>query len=356
MHLINSCCGPLISLSDIRVLHDYTAIIHTFHHYVKPILIAVVLISICIQNKYMKQKEKFSRSTFGIIILLAGMSLSLLFGKSLNAQKIAHYPSFDVTKTGAGRPMILIPGLFCSGKVWDGTVEHFKDRFECYEITLPGFAGQPPIQSDSILSTITGQLADFIKQNNLKNPIIVGHSLGGFIALQLAVDHPGQVGELIIVSSAPFLPALSMSANVTIDSTRKIGLMIKNSMKNLTAVQIGQYQKFTLPTMIRDSSKISLVADMAVKSDPFTQAQVMYELFSTDLRADMKNIHCPVLVLGDWISYKKYGATHETVLKNYTDQFILAKNVTITINDSSYHFIMYDEPKWFYQQIESFLK
>ena len=114
----------------------------------------------------MKQKEKIIRSKFRIAILLAGMMLSLSFGKSLKAQKTIHYPSFDVTKTGTGRPMILIPGLFCSGKVWDGTVEHFKDRFECYEITLPGFAGQPPIQSDSILKTITGQLANFIKQNN----------------------------------------------------------------------------------------------------------------------------------------------------------------------------------------------
>jgi N-formylmaleamate deformylase len=303
----------------------------------------------------MKQKEKIITSKLRIAILLTGMTLTLLFGQSLVAQKIIRYPSFDVAKTGTGRPMILIPGLFCSGKVWDETVEHFKNRFECYEITLPGFAGQPAIQSDSILKTIVSQLANFIKQKKLKNPIIVGHSLGGFIALQIGVMYPDLVGDLIIVSSAPFLPALSMSADVSIDSTRKIGLLIKNSMKNLTAVQVGQYQKFALATMIRDSSNISLVADMAVKSDPFTQGEVMYELFSTDLRPDMKNIHCPILVLGDWISYKKYGATRETVLKNYTDQFRLAKKITIAINDSSYHFIMYDEPQWFYQQIEGFL-
>jgi len=303
----------------------------------------------------MKQKEKMFNPKWRMVILLAGMTLSLLFGKSLVAQQILHNPSFDVTKTGTGRPMILIPGLFCSGKVWDETVEHFKGRFECYEVTLPGFSGQPAIQSDSLLKTIASQLADFIRQNKLKNPIIVGHSLGGFIALQLSVMYPGLVGDLVIVSSAPFLPALSMSADVSIDSTRKIGLLIKNGMKNLTAAQIGQYQKFTLPTMIRDSAKISLVADMAVKSDPLTQGEVMYELFSTDLRPDMKNIYCPVLVLGDWISYKKYGATRESVLKNYKDQFSLAKNVTIAVNDSSYHFIMYDEPKWFYQQMEDFL-
>jgi hypothetical protein len=147
-----------------------------------------------------------------------------------------------------------------------------------------------------------------------------------------------------------------MSADIAVDSAQKIGLQIKNGMKNLTAEQIGQYQKFTLSVMIHDSAKISIVAGMAVKSDPLTQGEVMYELFSTDLRPEMKNVIRPVLVLGDWISYKKYGATHESVLKSYTDQFSLAKNVTISINDSSYHFIMYDEPQWVYQQMEAFLR
>ena len=304
----------------------------------------------------MQHKEKIMSHVYRIPALITYMSIFLLFGKPLHAQKIIPNPSFDVVKTGAGRPMILIPGLFCSGKVWDETVEHFKDRYACYEITLPGFAGQPPIESDSILKTVVTQLADFIIQNKLKNPVIVGHSLGGFVALQLGVLYPELVGDLVIVSSAPFLPALSMSADISVDSTRKIGLQIKNGMKNLTSEQIGQYQKFTLPTMIHDSEEISLVSGMAVKSDPVTQGEVMYELFSNDLRPEMKNIICPVLILGDWISYSKYGATHESVLKSYTDQFSLAKNVTIAINDSSYHFIMYDEPHWVYQQMETFLR
>jgi N-formylmaleamate deformylase len=303
----------------------------------------------------MKQKLRMISFKSRTAILLAVITLSLLVGKTGAAQNTAHAPSFAVTKTGSGRPMILIPGLFCSGKVWDETVDHFKDGYTCYEITLPGFAGQPAIQSDSLLKTIADQLADFIIQNKLKNPIIVGHSLGGFIALQIGLTHSELVGDLVIVSSAPFLPALSMSADITADSTRKIGLLIKNSMKNMTGVQIGQYQKFALASMIRDSSKISLVAEMAVKSDPATQGEAMYELFSTDLRPDMKYIHCPVLVLGDWVSYKKYGATHESVYKNYADQFRLAKNLTIAINDSSNHFIMYDEPQWFFQQVSSFL-
>lgn len=330
-------------------------IILPYHHYVKSILVSIPIALYLYQNIYMKQKLKRMRFKLRSVIVLTGVVSFMLFSKMLVAQVTIHDPSFAVTKSGSGRPMILIPGLFCSGKVWDETVNHFKDRYTCYEITLPGFAGQPPIQSDSILKIITGQLAHFIKENNLKSPVVVGHSLGGFVALQLASTYPDLIGDLVIVSSAPFLPALSMSADISIDSTRKIGTLIKNSMKNLTGAQIGQYQKFALASMIRDSTNISKVTTMAVNSDPKTQGEVMFELFSTDLRPDMKIIHCPVLALGDWVSYKKYGATHESVYKNYADQFSLVKNMTIAINDSSNHFIMYDEPQWFYQQVESFL-
>jgi N-formylmaleamate deformylase len=293
--------------------------------------------------------QKFQRG-----LMMAGI-LVMFSGKTLFSQTTHGDYSFAFEKSGKGRAMILIPGLFCSGKVWDETVAHFKDRYECYEITLPGFAGQPAIQSDSFLKTVSVQIANFIIQHKLEKPIIVGHSLGGFIALQIATLYPDLPGGLVIVSSSPFLPALMMSPDISPDSTRKIGLQIKNSMKNLTPAQIGQYEKFSLPTMIRDSARFSLVESMATNSDPVTQGESMYELFSIDLRPGMKNIYCPVLVMGDWSSYRKYGATRESVLKNYTQQFSLAKNVTIAINDSSYHFIMYDEPQWFFQQIEGFI-
>src|ERR1700761_3859429 len=56
------------------------------------------------------------------------------------------------TKAGHGAAILLIPGLYCSWDVWQGTVAHLKDRYTCYSITLPGFAGQPPApMSDSLL-------------------------------------------------------------------------------------------------------------------------------------------------------------------------------------------------------------
>ncbi len=288
-------------------------------------------------------------------IAVFGIIISLLIANHKSHAQHASAVSFAVKKEGKGKPVIFIPGLDCSADVWDATVSHFKNNFECYAITLPGFAGQPAIQSDSILNAITDQLALYIKENKLHKPVIVGHSLGGWLALNFAIKYPGLAGDIVCVSSAPFLPALSMGSSISIDSARKIGVMIKKGMENLNPQQVKIGQQYYLKTMIRDSDKIAEVTGMAVKSDQKTQGQVMYELFSTDLRPAMGRVQSKVLVLGDWVAYKQYGATHQSVYDAYKEQFQRAPKVSIAMNDESKHFIMFDEPQWFYEQLESFL-
>jgi len=291
-------------------------------------------------------------------IALVAMLLFFLatFSNRLHAQDVSGV-AFAVKKEGTGKPVIFIPGLDCSGKVWDNAVLHFKKNFTCYTITLPGFAGQPPIQfqSDAFLKEVVRQLSVFIRQNKLIKPVIVGHSLGGWLALDFAAVYPDLAGDIIVVSSAPFLPALSMGLDITVDSARKIGAQIKKGMTNQSAAQVRTGQKAYMSMMIRDTDKIALVTEMAVLSDQPTQGEVMYELFSSDIRPLMGSIKSRILVLGDWSSYKQYGATRENVYANYKEQFKLAHQVAIAMNDDSKHFIMFDEPQWFYSQADSFL-
>ncbi len=276
----------------------------------------------------MKQRHFNNLIKLSVILLL--ITFVIIQTVPLKAQSAQTF-SFAVKKAGKGIPMILIPGLDCSGEVWNETVEHFKNHFECHILTLPGFAGQPAIQSDSILKTVAGQLAVYIKLNKLNKPVIIGHSLGGWLALQFAIMYPDLAGNIICVSSSPFLPALAMGSDITADSARKTGLLIKKSMMNQKPEMVKQNSKYMLSTMMRDSSKIAWVTEMTIASDQPTQAQVMYELFSTDLRDQLGKIKSGILALGDWAAYKAYGTTRENVLENYTAQFKLAKQVTIWI-------------------------
>jgi len=88
--------------------------------------------------------------------------------------------SFSVEVHGRGSPVLLIPGLACGGEVWAQTVDRYQASHELHVLTLAGFAGQKPIEAPS-LSTVRSELAAYIREHRLERPIVVGHSLGGFV-------------------------------------------------------------------------------------------------------------------------------------------------------------------------------
>lgn len=51
------------------------------------------------------------------------------------------HPTFEVTVTGHGRPVILLPGLTCPGAVWDATVARYRGQYQCHVVSLAGFGG-----------------------------------------------------------------------------------------------------------------------------------------------------------------------------------------------------------------------
>src|SRR5438105_4213295 len=136
-----------------------------------------------------------------ILIILTVMTM-------LGSQPATHPQGkpFKVKVVGSGRAMILIPGLACSGDVWDTTVEHFKHRYQCHVLTLAGFAGQAPVEGPW-LETVRKGLADYIRQNKLDHPVIVGHSIGGFLTYVMGITEPDLVGPLVRVDGLPCLPA-----------------------------------------------------------------------------------------------------------------------------------------------------
>src|SRR5262245_42906565 len=135
---------------------------------------------------------------------VAGAWFSLFAGGAMVAS--AEPPAFRVEVTGSGPAMLLLPGLNSPGAVWDGVVDHFKDRYTCHVVTLAGFAGQPPLSKPSLATVRDGILA-YLNEHRLDRPVVVGHSLGAFLAFWLAATAPERIGPVIAVDGVPFLPA-----------------------------------------------------------------------------------------------------------------------------------------------------
>jgi len=164
------------------------------------------------------------------MILKSKIFITLL-GLLLLNNVVANDYSFQFTVKGSGQPIILIPGLSSHGSVWDETVAKYKNNYQTHVVTLPGFAGVKPMDlSSGFLLPIKQELLEYIEKNNLKNPIVIGHSLGGFMAMLMAIDKPQLFDKIIIVDSAPFFSALQ-NPLATIESSKAMAEIMKKQMQ-----------------------------------------------------------------------------------------------------------------------------
>ncbi|MQA19950.1 alpha/beta fold hydrolase [Rugamonas rivuli] len=263
------------------------------------------------------------------------------------------HPAFKVEVTGKGAPVILIPGLASSGEVWDGTVAHYCGNRQCHVVTLAGFAGVPAIEGP-LLPAVEQQLSDYIAANKFDHPIVIGHSLGGFLGMKLAADHPDQVGRLIIVDTLPALAAIQMPS-ITAPQMKEMAANMRARMESMDPESYRANQLKTLRTMITKQEDIDRATGWGKLSDHTTVINAMTEMMSEDLRGEVSRIKSPTLVLGAWYAYKDYG-TKPMFEQMYKSQYQQLPNVKVELADTARHFIMYDDPAWMYDRIDNFLK
>ncbi|SHK29636.1 Pimeloyl-ACP methyl ester carboxylesterase [Reichenbachiella agariperforans] len=263
--------------------------------------------------------------------------------------------SFRIDLSGQGQDILLIPGLTCDGAVWDATVSELQQNYTCHVITLPGFAEQPAIDvSEGFTPQMSSELIRYVQENQLNQPIVIGHSLGGFLALDMLSQEPELFSKAVIVDALPFLAKIQ-NPQATEESMKPAAKNMIAAQQNTPPEQYAEQQRMYLRSMITDEANIDTAMQWGAASDRSTVGQAMYDLYTTDLRDDIAQINKPVLVLGAYIAYLQYGVTKEMTLTNFQNQYSELKGVQISLSDKGKHFIMWDDPDFFMQQTTDFL-
>jgi len=100
---------------------------------------------------------------------------------------------------GQGKPLYLLHGWALNSRVWDGVVTELQSRWKVITIDLPGHGKSALPAGDYTLDTLTAALATEIEPG----AAVIGWSLGGMVALNLALRHPHLVSNLVMVASSP---------------------------------------------------------------------------------------------------------------------------------------------------------
>ena len=255
------------------------------------------------------------------------------------------YP-FEVAKTGTGKQAIIfIPGFASSGDVWNETRANFEKEFTCYTFTMAGFAGVKPQPNASFKNWET-EIVNYIKANKIEKPIVIGHSMGGVLALAIASDYPELISKIVVVDALPCLAALrdpsfkSKENNDCSSMVNQIGAMSED--------EFLQMQKRNMAMLLADASKQDEVISWSMKSDRKTFSEMYCDFSNTDLRDKIVAIKCPSLILLEF-GFSNFKEPIEAQYKNL-------KTASFQYSNKGLHFIMYDDKEWYLAQLSNFVK
>jgi esterase len=111
-------------------------------------------------------------------------------------------PELHYTRSGTGPVLLILHGLFGSGKNWHSHMRRFAESFEVYSIDLRNH-GQSFHADEMNYPAMAADVARLIAHLGLGGCRILGHSMGGKVAMTLAIQHPALVSSLIVADIAP---------------------------------------------------------------------------------------------------------------------------------------------------------
>jgi len=294
-----------------------------------------------------------SRLTFIAAALLAGAALPLAsaFAAPFASERIS------VRTEGTGPDVVLIPGLNSSPRAWASTVAAVPG-YRYHLVQVAGFAGQAPgaNKEGPVAAPVAEEIARYIQEAKLGRPAVVGHSMGGTIGLMLAARHPDTVSRLMVVDMFPYLGMFFAGPGASPDKVAAVGDAV--AAARLRAAAAPELRKEeasgTIAGMVDTASMRAGATDDVLASDPGVGSRAMRELIVTNLIPELPRITAPLTVL--YVQPKTVTIPPAQFDAAYKGAYSPVKQLTLTRIPDSAHFIMWDQPTRFQDELKTFLR
>lgn len=284
----------------------------------------------------------------GAVAVLAAFPLTHAFAAPFASERIT------VRTEGTGPDVVLIPGLNSSPRAWTSTVAALPG-YRYHLVQISGFAGQPVAgnKEGNVAAPVAEEIARYIKESELKQPAVIGHSMGGTIGIMLAGRHPAALSRLMVVDMVPYLGTLFAGPGATPAKVEAVADMIATGTRAATPEQRAMRANDTIAGMVNTEAMRAGAVKDSTESDPDVSSRAFRELIVTNLVPELQKITVPVTVL--YVQPKSVPVSAEQFDAVYQSTYAPVKNLTLKRIPDSAHFIMWDQPKRFQTEVAAFL-
>lgn len=284
-----------------------------------------------------------------------------LLGACTSEQVPAPPPPFTseritVTATGTGPDVVLLSGLGGHPEIWSAMTAAIPGR-RYHIVEVAGLSGRPAgaNASGAVLEPVAGEIARYIREARLERPALIGHSMGGSLAMMVAARNPELASRVMVIDMIPFVGAMFGTPESTAESIREVAEPMRQRLAALTADERREQAEETVANLVRTPERRPRIIAHSLASDTRVSDQAFYDLVVTDLRPELRNIRVPVTVL--WVEPPELPFGPEQLAENFRTAYAnLPQAAVIRQIPDSYHFIMLDQPAAFEREVRSFLE
>jgi len=190
--------------------------------------------------------------------------------------------------------LIFLHGIMVNSTIWKRHIDHFSKKYKVYAVDFLGH-GLSSKKENLNLQDLIEQIRIFIQKKKLKNPVLVGHSLGGLVASIYGTLYPETVSRLILISCGEY------------DSvTNNIFAQMNSRLFDLFAPLMNQYNFPIFLQMLGDrvyNYSVNLMDSEFIYHFKLKGSkQSIFSLMKNTSIPDFSvsqyaNINCPVLVI-----------------------------------------------------------
>lgn len=241
---------------------------------------------------------------------------------------------------GDGQSLLFIHGLGSSTRDWELQVQEFSKTFQVITWDLRGHGQSDKPAGPYSLPMFAADAAGLLQSLNIKSAHVVGLSLGGGVAFQLAIDYPELVRTMVIVNSAPELVVRTLQDRIAIWQRFAI-------VRLLGMRKMGQVLSRRLFPKDEQMSLRTTFVERWAENDPRAYQEAMRAMVGWSVTDKLGSIKCPTLVISADQDY-----TPVAVKERYTK---LMPNAELVIIPDAHHATPVEQPEKFNAVLMDFL-
>jgi len=266
--------------------------------------------------------------------------------------------SLHVLRFGkAGDPIVLLPGLTTGPWEWADLIRRLSPRYTVYAIGLPGFDGRPAA-TPPLFDRFARDFWTLLDVQKIARPLVIGHSLGGTLAIALAEEHPERLRGVVALEGLPIIPGME---RMTAEQRLQTAAQMSAPMALESRDQFLAYEQTYMrgPFGVLDGSLAAPLAEFEARSDPASVAQWLKEDVGGDLRPGLSRITVPLLEIvpynGPDVAGSANPYTEDQKVAYYRALLNGAPRLQLVPVSPARHFAMYDQPDRVFAIIDAFL-